>query len=142
MITMSGFRTFVFSALLAAALCAGYLKYRDVEHRRKELRDNRDAIERVRLEVRELETRLEQTRERIKALESDPVEGVAAARRVGRAVQSKSEIVYHLDESKMNAPVPAETVPPQNSAPAAAPPSGPAGTADTTVTPAEKTGAP
>ena len=122
MITMSGFRTFVLSSLLAAALCAGYLKYRAVDQRREELRQNREAIEKVRLEVRELETRLDQTRERIKALESDPVEGVAAARRIGRAVQSKSEIVYHMDESKMAQPAPAETAPAEVAAPAGSAP--------------------
>ncbi len=133
MVNLSGLKTLVFSSLLAGALCFGYWKYRGVEFRYEELQRNQQSIEQVRKEVRDLETRLEQTRARIKALENDPVEAEAAARRIGRTVRSKSETVFHLDESRMTAPVqaaPAAAVPaagaPEAGAPAVTAPPAPA----------------
>ncbi len=104
MLNTTGIKTLVFSSLLAGALCFGYWKYRAIDVRSKELQRNQQTIEQVRQEVRDLETRLDQTRVRIKALENDPVEAEAAARRIGRTVRSKTETVFHLDESSMVAP--------------------------------------
>lgn len=129
MISMTGLRTLVFSSLLAAALCFGYWKYRGVDARHQELERNQQTIEQVRTEVRDLETRLEQVRARNKALENDPVEAEAAARRIGRTVRSKDETVFHLDESRLTPaapaapPAPAAATPESaNPAAAAAPP--------------------
>jgi len=108
----TGLKTLVLSSALAAALCYGYWKHREVDVRYKELQRNQQAIEQVRKEVRDLETRLEQTRARIKALENDPVEAEAAARRIGRTVRSKTETVFHLDESRLTLAVPAESAEP------------------------------
>jgi cell division protein FtsB len=124
MINLSGLRTLVISSVLAGALCFGYWKYREVDARKAELRNNQQAIENLRKEVRDLETRLEQTRAHVKAMESDPVEAEAIARRIGRAVRSKTETVFHLDESRMTPGAPPEPVPavPATDASQAAPP--------------------
>ena len=111
MINTTGIKTLFVSSLIAGALCFGYWKYRGVDVRYEELQRNQQAIEKVRQEVQDLETRLEQTRARVKALENDPVEAEAVARRIGRTVRSKSETVFHLDESRMTPAVPAESAP-------------------------------
>ena len=126
MVNTTGLKTLLLSSLIAVLLCLGYWKYRGVDARRGELQRNQEAIEQVRREVRDLETRLEQTRARIKALENDPVEAEAAARRIGRTVRSKSETVFHLDESRMTPAAPAEPAPKPAEAGAPASPAPPA----------------
>jgi hypothetical protein len=126
MVNMSGLAKLVFSSAIAGLLCYGYWKYRGVESRRDDLKRNEQAIEQVRNEVRDLETRLERTRERIKALENDPVEAEAAARRIGRTVRDKSETVFHIDESRMTPAAPAAPAPAAPEAPPAPPVSAPA----------------
>ena len=110
MLNTTGLRTLILSSLLAGALCFGYWKYRSMDVRAQELKRNEQAIEQVRQETRDLEIRLEQARARVKAKENDPVEAEAAARRIGRTVRSKTETVFHLDESNMT-PAPAPVAP-------------------------------
>ena len=121
MINTSGITRLAFSSLLAGVICLGYWKYREVDVRKQELEQNRQTVEQLRKEVRDLQTRVDQTRARVKALESDHVEAEAVARDIGGAVGSKSETVYHIDESHMTPAAPAPAAPeaaPPISAPA------------------------
>ena len=111
MLNTTGLRTLILSSLLAGALCFGYWKYRSMDVRAKALQRNEQTLEQVRQETRDLEIRLDQARARAKAMENDPVEAEAAARRIGRTVRSKTETVFHLDESHMPPAVPPAPAP-------------------------------
>ena len=92
-----GLVTFLLACALAAALGALFLRQRGLRERTDSLQQNREAIERVRGEVHDLNLRLEQTRERVKRLETDPVEAEAAVRGIRRFMR-EDEKVFRVEE--------------------------------------------
>jgi len=112
--------------LISVALCYGYWRFRGIDNTAAELKKSEQAVEEMRLDVNDLQTRVDQTRERVKALESDPVEAEGVARGLGKAVRKKSETIYQVDESRLH---PVTTVAPSETSEAAktTPPAAPAG---------------
>lgn len=107
-----GLVTFLLACAIAAALGALFLRQRGLRERTDSLHQNREAIERVRGEVHDLNLRLEQTRERVRRLETDPVEAEAAVRGIRRFMR-EDEKVYRVEEP----PPPPETPPAPEEAP-------------------------
>lgn len=116
-----GFVTFLLVCALAAGVGAFMLRQRGLRERTDSLQQNRAAIEEVRREVRELGLRLEQARERVKRLESDPVEAEAAVRGIRRFMRG-DEKVFRVEEPP--SPSPETPAAPEEAFPEAPQPAG------------------
>ncbi len=102
-----GFVTFLLVCALTAAVGAFFLRQRELRERTGSLQQNREAIEEVRREVHDLGLRLEQTRERVKRLETDPVEAEAAVRGIRRFMRDDEKVFRVEEEAPPPEPPPA-----------------------------------
>lgn len=107
--------------LLVCAVAAGlaylYQRHRDFDGRMETLEQNRRSVEDLRREVQDLQQRLNEATERVRRLESDPVERAAVVRQM-RKFAGEDERVYRMEgEGAGPAPVSEAPAAPAQQAP-------------------------
>ncbi|MBI2433059.1 MAG: hypothetical protein HYV26_09325 [Candidatus Hydrogenedentes bacterium] len=80
------------------ALCAAYVKQRDLEQRFQAYEDGEAAVRDLQVQVEQLEQQVQQGRQRIEDLATDPVEQEAAIRRWSGKLR-EGEVIYHVEVS-------------------------------------------